>query len=88
MLKLSIWNILQILFMYLLKLKRQKKKSLVTFLVAGDPDLDQSLDLMISMAESGVDVIELGVPVSDPEAEGPIIKKAHERALRKDIYSH
>ena len=67
------------------KLKRQKKKSLVTFLVAGDPDLDQSLDLMISMAESGVDVIELGVPVSDPEAEGPVIKKAHERALRKDI---
>ena len=62
------------------KLKSQKKKSLVTFLVAGDPSLEQTLDLMITMAKSGSDVIELGVPVSHPEAEGPIIKKAHGRA--------
>ena len=47
--------------------------------------MDQSLDLMITMAESGADVIEVGVPVSDPKAEGPVIKKAHDRALRKDI---
>ena len=67
------------------KLRSQRKKSLVTFLVAGDPNLLQSLDLMHVMAESGADVIEVGVPFSDPEAEGPVIQKAHERALRKGI---
>ena len=75
---------MSILSRTLSKLKIQKKKSLVTFLVAGDPSLEQTLDLMITMSKSGSDVIELGVPVSHPEAEGPIIKKAHGRALGKD----
>ena len=66
-------------------LKGKRKKSLVTFLVAGDPNLGQSLDLMHLMADSGADVIELGVPFSDPESDGPVIQKAHERALQKDI---
>ena len=66
------------------RLKSERKKSLVTFLVAGDPNLDQSLDLMHVMAESGADVIELGVPFPRPEAEGPVIQKAHERALQKN----
>ena len=66
-------------------LKSERKKSLVTFLVAGDPNLDQSLDLMHVMAQSGADVIELGVPFLDPKAEGPVIQKAHERALKKNV---
>ena len=57
-------------------LKSERKKSLVTFLVAGDPNLDQSLDLMHVMAQSGADVIELGVPFLDPKAEGPVIQKS------------
>jgi tryptophan synthase alpha chain len=69
----------------LFKLKSERKKSLVAFLVAGDPNLDQSLDLMHVMAQSGADVIELGVPFPDPKAEGRVIQKAHERALQKNI---
>ena len=53
--------------------------------MAGDPNLDQSLDLMHVMAQSGADVIELGVPFPDPKAEGRVIQKAHERALQKNI---
>ena len=66
-------------------LKDNKKKALVAYLVAGDPDLDTTLELMHLFVNSGVDVIEIGVPFTDPIAEGPIIQKAHDRALKKDI---
>lgn len=66
-------------------LKKQNKKALVAYLVAGDPDAETTLQLMQLFIESGVDVIEIGVPFTDPIAEGPIIQKAHDRALAKDI---
>ena len=66
-------------------LKDNNKKALVAYLVAGDPDLDTTLELMHLFVNSGVDVIEIGVPFTDPIAEGPIIQRAHDRALKKDI---
>ena len=69
----------------LIDLKKQNKKALVAYLVAGDPDIETTLQLMQLFIESGVDVIEIGVPFTDPIAEGPIIQKAHDRALAKDI---
>lgn len=69
----------------LVELKSEQKKALVAYLVAGDPDLDSTLELMHLFVRSGVDIIEIGVPFTDPIAEGPIIQKAHDRALKKDI---
>ena len=73
------------------ELKKQNKKALVAYLVAGDPDLDSTLDIMHMFVKSGVDIIEVGVPFTDPIAEGPIIQRAHDRAITKktsleDIY--
>ena len=61
--------------------KSSGRKSLVAYLVAGDPSPDMTVPLMQTLVAAGVDVIELGVPFSDPEAEGPVIQLAHERAL-------
>ena len=58
-----------------------QRKNLVTFITAGDPDLATSEALMHTLVASGVDVIELGVPFSDPMADGPVIQRASERAL-------
>ena len=55
----------------------------MAYLVAGDPDIESTLQLMNLFVESGVDVLEIGVPFTDPIAEGPIIQKAHDRALEK-----
>ena len=66
-------------------LKEQNNKALVAYLVAGDPDLDSTLTLMHLFVKSGVDVIEIGVPFTDPIAEGPVIQKAHDRALKNNI---
>tara|TARA_B100001173_G_scaffold274756_1_gene254564 strand:- start:551 stop:1336 length:786 start_codon:yes stop_codon:yes gene_type:complete len=66
-------------------LKKQNKKALVAYLVAGDPDIESTLQLMNLFVESGVDVLEIGVPFTDPIAEGPIIQKAHDRALEKNV---
>ena len=66
-------------------LKEENKKALVAYLVAGDPDLDSTLTLMHLFVKSGVDVIEIGVPFTDPIAEGPVIQKAHDRALKNNI---
>ena len=57
-------------------LKNKSKKALVAYLVAGDPDIETTLELMTVLVESGVDIIEIGVPFTDPIAEGPIIQKA------------
>jgi tryptophan synthase alpha chain len=63
-------------------LKENSKKALVAYLVAGDPDISTTLELMHQFVLSGVDIIELGVPFTDPIAEGPIIQAAHDRALQ------
>lgn len=65
--------------------KTAKRKNLVTFITAGDPDLKTSLQLMHTLVESGVDVIELGVPFSDPMADGPVIQRASERAVANGV---
>ena len=67
------------------KLRKENKKALVAYLVAGDPDLDSTLEIMHLCVESGVDIIEVGVPFTDPIAEGPIIQRAHDRAIRKNV---
>lgn len=58
-----------------------QRKTLVGYLTAGDPSLAESFDLALALAESGVDILELGVPFSDPIADGPTNQKAAERAL-------
>ncbi len=62
-------------------LRKNHRKALVTYIVNGDPYPDATLITMHKMVEAGVDVIELGVPFSDPMAEGPAIQLGHERAL-------
>jgi tryptophan synthase alpha chain len=66
-------------------LKKNNQKALVAYLVAGDPEIEATLDLMHLFVDSGVDVIEIGVPFTDPIAEGPTIQRAHDRALKNDI---
>lgn len=66
-------------------LKRDKRKALIPYICAGDPIPDATVDVMLAMAQAGADVIELGVPFSDPMADGPVIQKASERALAKGI---
>ncbi len=66
-------------------LKRDRRKALIPYICAGDPIPDATVDVMLAMATAGADVIELGVPFSDPMADGPVIQKASERALAKGI---
>lgn len=63
------------------QLAEQGRKALIPYVVAGDPGLEVTLPLMHALVASGADVIELGVPFSDPMSEGPVIQLAHERAL-------
>ncbi len=62
-------------------LREKGEKALIPFLTAGDPDLETTEALVIAMAEAGADIIELGVPFSDPTAEGPTIQRSSARAL-------
>ena len=66
-------------------LKSQGRKALIPYITAGDPHLDATVEIMLAMAAAGADVIELGVPFSDPMADGPVIQKASERALAKGV---
>ncbi|SHE89925.1 tryptophan synthase, alpha chain [Microbulbifer donghaiensis] len=63
------------------RLRADGRKALVTYIVAGDGGLESTVPLMHQLVASGSDLIELGVPFSDPMAEGPVIQKGHERAL-------
>ncbi|ARU26403.1 tryptophan synthase subunit alpha [Cellvibrio sp. PSBB006] len=65
--------------------KANNRKALVAYIVNGDPYPAATLPAMHKLVEQGVDVIELGVPFSDPMAEGPVIQKGHERALAHNI---
>jgi tryptophan synthase alpha chain len=64
------------------KLKANNQKALIPFITAGDPDLDATKRLVIEMEKAGADIIELGVPFSDPIADGPAIQKASYRSLK------
>jgi tryptophan synthase alpha chain len=63
-------------------LKREGRSGLVTFITAGDPDYDTSLAMLKGLPEAGADVIELGMPFSDPMADGPAIQASSQRALK------
>jgi tryptophan synthase alpha chain len=63
------------------RLRAARERALVPFITGGDPDLDTTEALVLAMAESGADLIEIGVPFSDPTAEGPTIQRSSERAL-------
>jgi tryptophan synthase alpha chain len=63
-------------------LRRGGRPGLVTFTTAGDPDLERSADILRALDRAGADVLEVGVPFSDPLADGPVIQRASERALR------
>jgi len=67
------------------ELRRQKKKAFVAFVTAGYPSLPFTRRLVVAMAENGADIIELGVPFSDPMADGPVIQEASHRALQKGV---
>ena len=61
------------------------KKAFIPFLTSGDPDLDTTIKLVHAMEKAGADLIELGIPFSDPVAEGPVIQRASARALEKEV---
>lgn len=63
-------------------LRRAGRKALIPYVTAGDPDPQTTVPLMHAMVEAGTDIIELGVPFSDPMADGPVIQAACERALK------
>jgi tryptophan synthase alpha chain len=67
------------------RLKTEGRRALIPFIMAGDPDLGTTRDLVVELAKSGADIIELGVPFSDPIADGPVIQRASMRALRNPI---
>ena len=63
----------------------ENKKAFIGFVTAGDPDLDTSRQILLEMAKNGCDLIEVGIPFSDPIAEGPVIQEANIRALAQGI---
>ncbi len=66
-------------------LAEQGKKGLIPFITAGDPNPEQTVEFMHALAKGGADVIELGVPFSDPMADGPVIQRSSERALARGM---
>lgn len=67
------------------QLKSEGRKAFIPYITAGDPDLATTEQILVALAEAGADVIELGVPFSDPMADGPVIQRASERALQQPI---
>src|SRR4051812_49397408 len=63
------------------KLRADRKPGLVTYTTAGDPDLPRSAEILKALDRAGADVLEVGVPFSDPLADGPVIQRATERAI-------
>jgi len=66
-------------------LKKKGEKALVIYLTAGDPDLETTRRLILCLESAGTDIIEIGVPFSDPTADGPVIQAASQRALRNGV---
>jgi tryptophan synthase alpha chain len=67
------------------RLKGEGRKALIPFITAGDPDPASAVPLMHALVAGGADIIELGVPFSDPMADGPVIQRSSERALRHHV---
>jgi len=67
------------------RLQQARQKALVGFVTAGDPDPERSLAIIRAMCDNGVDILELGVPFSDPTADGPVIQRSSGRALKSHM---
>ena len=67
------------------QLKQRNLKALIPYVTAGDPEKELTVQLLHSLVETGADLIELGVPFSDPIADGPVIQRASERALAQGV---
>ena len=68
------------------RLRSRNDKALIAFLMAGDPNLRATVEIVVALAGAGVDIVELGVPFSEPIADGPVIQRSGERALRQGAY--
>ncbi len=66
-------------------LRQSGRKALVPYIVSGDPCLEVTVPAMHALVKAGADILEIGVPFSDPTAEGPVIQRAHERALANKV---
>ena len=67
------------------KLKQQQRKALIPFITAGDPSPELTVPLLHALVSAGANILELGVPFSDPMADGPTIQRASERALKHGV---
>ena len=67
------------------ELRANRRKGFIPFVTAGDPDLATSLEIVLMLAKNGADIIELGVPFSDPMADGPTIQASSQRALENGV---
>ena len=67
------------------RLRKENRRGFIPFITAGDPDLETTRALVVELARAGATLIELGVPFSDPMADGPVIQRASERALRNGV---
>ena len=67
------------------RLKAEGRGGLGTFITAGDPDYDTGLEILMGLANAGADMIEFGIPFSDPMADGPAIQASSLRALKKEM---
>src|SRR5690606_40436240 len=67
------------------QLAARGRKALIPFMTAGDPSLDATVPVMHALVAAGADLLELGVPFSDPMADGPVIQQSSERALARGV---
>jgi tryptophan synthase alpha chain len=67
------------------RLRGNKESALVGFITAGDPNIDTSLNIIAAMCANGLDILEIGVPFSDPSADGPVIQRSSTRALKHHV---
>ena len=66
-------------------LRDRRGTALIPYVTVGDPHADGTVEILLAMARAGADIIELGIPFSDPMADGPVVQKASERALARGI---
>ena len=69
----------------LARARSEQRTALIAYFCAGDPDADTTVRVVLAAAEAGADIIELGMPFSDPTADGPVIQRASERALKNGM---
>jgi tryptophan synthase alpha chain len=67
------------------ELKQKNESALVGFVTAGDPNIEVSMNIITAMCQAGVDILELGIPFSDPTADGPVIQRSSQRALEQGV---